>query len=142
MNEKTNKLKLLIKQAIREVLKEELSVIIKEVMTNTAKLVNINENQVRAVNSNLKKANHLGRSSTPASQRVFLEEPINSGDEYLGDVMLSPIMESAAKKISTGKFDTKSLSEFVSIGPDADPDFADIGDDAVDNLINSNFSIR
>lgn len=129
MNEKENKLKTIFKAAVREVLKEELGLIIKEVMSGTVQ--HLTESRIPTSNI-VTKPPTSARKPTPASKRVFLEEPIIQDDE----IILDPIKENAAKKLSNGKFDVKSLSEFVNVGPEDDPDFANITDDDVDNFIN------
>ena len=127
---KANKLILLLKSAIREVIKEELSLIIKETIQTTAQSLNEVNKYINIPSTLPSPPPHRGISDgnrKPASQRVFFED-----SAPLPDIKLNE----AAEQISTGRYDINTLKNFVGEDHPENEDFKVISDADVDNLIN------
>jgi len=117
MTEQTSKLYLLIKKAVKEVIKDELSLIIREVITSTASSINEIQNKSNQIREQVSpRINHNIPKS--AKQRVFLDDRLDEVGQAIGQ----------------GKFSVDDLKSFV--GPDVEDEFADISDADIDALIN------
>lgn len=120
MTEQTNKLYLLIKKAVKEVIKEELSSIIKETISTTASSINEIQNKPTPIRESAPPTRINSNVPRSAKQRVFFDD-----DSRLDEV---------GQAIGQGRFNVNDLKSFV--GPDVEDEFADVSDAEIDALIN------
>ena len=132
---KANKLILLLKSTIREVIKEELSLIIKETIQTTAQsLIEVTKytNIPSPPHTPATRRDIGNPNRKPASQRVFFDDStVNSN--------IDNKLTETAEQISTGRYDINTLKNFVSEDHPENADFKGISDADVDNLINKFF---